>query len=224
MGLMGLLGIGIANLSKRNKLIAGYLSDMAVAVIGESYKLDISYENEISGTFDKIKEHSDDLDDLFIKPLKSVFYDCGTPNFSLLKYDRLLYHFAMFKQAHLNPIIATLISDSSLCNLVLGNIRVKLCEYMSLSEAKHWRKYHDGILDYLGPCLSTPGGGIADYEGSIASVFSTSAQKLNPDILTVQDCLCFREKIFSEPLIKILAEHFQIMRLAYKDVLRSYQI
>ena len=221
MGLLGWLGMGVASLSKRNRLIAGYLSDTAVAVIGYGDILDISYENEISDTFDKMKKHSDDLDDLFTKPLKSVFYDYDTSNFSLLKYDRLLYHFAMFKQAHLNPIIGTLISDLSLSNLVLGNIRVKLCESMSLLEAKHWRKYHEGILDYLEPCLATPGGSITDYEESIASAFSTSAQRLNPEVLSIQDCLCLREKTFSAPLIKILAEHFQMIRLACLDVFSS---
>ena len=222
MGLLGWLGMGVASLSKCNKLIAGYLSDVAVAVIGEGSILKTSYEYEISDSFNKIKEYSNDLDDLFIKPLKSFFYDYGTPNFSLPKYDRLLYHFAMFKQAHLNPIIGTLIADSSLCNLVLGNIRMKLCEYMSLSEAKQWREYHEDILDYLGPCLATPGGRIADYESGIASAFSTSAYRLNPEILTMQDCLCFREKTFSEPLMQILANHFQVIRLAYTDAVSSY--
>ncbi len=219
MGLLGWLGMGVAGLSKRNKLIAGYLSDVAVATIGEGSILNTSYEDEISDVFNKIKEYSDELDDLFIEPLESFFYDHNTPKF---KYDQLLYHFAMFKQAHLNPIIGTLIGDSSLCNLVLGNIRMKLCEYMSLSEAKEWRKYHEGILDYLGPFLATPGGRIADYEDGIAFAFSTSAYRLNPKILTMQDCLCFREKTFSEPLMQILANHFQVIRLAYKDALSSY--
>ena len=220
MGLMNWLGLGVN--SKHNKTIAEYLADMAVAVIGEGGKLDISYDHKVSSTFDKIKENSDNLDNLFIEPLKSAFYDYGTPNFDLLKYDRLLYHFTMFKQAHLNPIIGTLIADSSLRNLVLGNIRVKLCEYMSLSEAKQWRKYHEGILDYLGPCLAAPKEGISDYEDGIASAFATSAYRLNPEVLTTQDCLCFREKKFSTSLMKILAEHFQIIRIAYLDAVRSY--
>ena len=211
MGLMSWLGLGN---TKRDKMIADYLSDIAVAVIGEGDKLEISRDYKVSNTFDKIKENSDEMDSLFIEPLKSLLYSGS-------KYMTLWSHFKMFKQAHLNPIIGTLIADSSLRNLVLGHIRVKLCEYMSLSEAKEWRKYHEGILDYLGPCLANPGGGIGDYEYGIASAFADSAHGLNPETLTMQDCFCFREKKFSTPLIKILAEHFQIMRMTYMEAVRS---
>ena len=93
IGLMSWLGMGVANSSKRNNMLAGYLSDMAVATIGEGNLLDVSHDYKVSGTFDKIKVHSYELDDLFIKPLKAVFYDYATPNYSLIKYDRLLYHF-----------------------------------------------------------------------------------------------------------------------------------
>ena len=165
--------------------------------------------------FDRIKEHSDELDALFIEPLESVF--CHDDS----KYRTLLSHFEMFKEAHLNPIIGTLVEDSSLCNLVLGDIRVKLCEFKSISETNSWRKYHEVILDYLGSCVSKPGGSLADYEYGLASAFADSAVKLNPSILTAQDCRCFREKTFSAPLMKILAEHFQLIRMAYVDAVRS---
>ena len=93
---------------------------------------------------------------------------------------------------------------------------------MSLSEAKQWRKYHEGILDYLGPCVSSPAGGIADYEDGIASAFAASACGLNPEVLTMKDCLCFHEKRFSTPLIKILAEHLQVIRMFYLEAIRSF--
>ena len=204
--------MGIAKFSKSNRVLTEYLSDVAVAVIGEGWKLEHNYSRQdFSNLFEKINNASSNLDDLFIKPLKSLLLSGN-------KHMVLVQHFAFFKQANLNPIFGTLIEDNSIRNLVLGRVRVKLCEYMSLSESLWWRKYQEGILDYLGPCLEKSRDNIEDYENDIASAFANSACKLNSETLTMKDCLCFREKTFSKPLMKILAEHFKMIQISYLQI------
>ncbi|MBR0204677.1 MAG: hypothetical protein IJQ56_09955, partial [Synergistaceae bacterium] len=153
-------------------VLAELLSNVALLVIGEGAVVENRYDSSIFSDLHvlnflgEMNDRSESLDETFITPLKNVFHAS--------KYTRLCQHFTLFKEAHLNPIFGTLISDKNLLNLVLGTIRLKIGEDLSLSEALTWRRHHEIIINYLEPCLAMPGDNIDDYEDSIALAFGKS--------------------------------------------------
>ena len=222
MGLFDLLRVGITRLSGQNKILSEYISNLALAVIGEGWKIEdkvaasVSYDKHVMDFFKGLDVISRKMDALFISPLEALF-----PRGSN-KYFRLITHFERFKEAHLNPVIGTLISDRKIQDLVLGDIRWKICEDLSVSESRDWLEYHRTILDFLAPVVEAPRKVIGSYEDGIVVAFLRSAYKLNSDVLSFDNCSSFHDEVFSEPLIKILATHFEQIEFGYKSICQEW--
>ena len=153
-------------------------------MVGEGWKIEDKiaeakyYDERIVDFFRKLETESDNLDSLFISPLKSLRCNAN-------QYCCLLDHFKRFKEANFYPIIGTLVSDNVLQNLVSNSMTLKICRYFSIKETKYWRRYIEKILDFLEPLFRSPKSSIEDYEGGMAVAFSQSAYRLNSDLETV---------------------------------------
>ena len=204
----------------QNVIIADWLSNMALAVIGEWEKMDFSAISSVLGRdlnkelvfFNDVKDMTKILDDAFLKMLKASFQSEGK------KFDFLQKHFIQFKIAHLTPIFGTIIEDQEICELSLGAIEAKLAQGLPLYEVVRQRKYRTIILDNLEPHLQKEKNRFEDYAGGIITAFWNSAIKASSGNLTVRDCTHHRI-LLSRGLIPILKGHIEMLKLGYLQII-----
>ncbi len=198
-------------------ILADCFSNMALAIIGDEVKMDFTVSNVINTAladqvveelevFDNLKEMGREFDTLFLTLLKNNFSEAPK------KYNALVEHFHVFKEAHLQPIFKTIIEDQELYLLTLGAIGAKLTEGLSSDEIKKRQAYIDMILDYLDQALEREVDYVEDYAEDINTAFWESVMKENPGIFSLQD---FKKSFgeFSSLLSHILTEHLRWLKL-----------
>ena len=202
-------------------ILSDYFSNLALALIGEGDKIDYSATQSISGGyyeevgfFSELENISNGFDTPFIS-LLDLCFDSETK-----KYDVLLRHFQLFKEANIMPILGTLMKDdNNLYLLTTGAFELKLAEDLSFREALNRKTYRFEILNYLGAAISKEVDDVEEYAEDIMSAFCESAMKLNPDILFSQDCNCLKKHLFVDALMKVLLKHIQWLKLGYFQIM-----
>ena len=204
----------------QNMILSDYLSNFALALIGDEDKIDYKITQSVAGTYDKvnffkeIENVSEGLDTLFLS-LLDICFDNETE-----KYRVLSRHFQLFKQVNMLPILETLMKDDrELCSLVIGAFELKLAGDLPFREALKRQNDRLSILDYLGPVIAREVDDIEEYTDDIMLAFCESAEKLNPDILSLPDYTSLKKRLFSEALLKVLSEHIEWMKLGYFSML-----